>query len=116
MRSLKQFLFDLKSKNSKSDFTKRSKCIFFGFLKSLVPFFVCNTHDYQLNGSCFEDLNQTYIDKLFFIFNIEPLIFEKKKSKGICLSVWYENKLSIFENGNGLSTIFSIFAQHFFYI
>lgn len=77
MRSLKQFLFDLKSKNSK----KRSQCIFFGFFKSLVPFFVCNTHDYQLNGSCFEDLNQTYIDKLFFIFNIEPLIFEKKKEQ-----------------------------------
>lgn len=71
-------------------------------------------HDYQLNGSYFEDLNQTYIDKLFFIFNIEPLIFEKKKSKGICLSVWYENKLSILENGNGLNTIFSIFAPHFF--
>lgn len=65
-------------------------------------------HDYQLNGSYFEDLNLTYIDKLFFIF------FEKKKSKGICLSVWYENKLSILENGNGLSTIFSIFAPHFF--
>lgn len=67
-------------------------------------------HDYQLNGSCFEDLNQTYF--LYSILNHS--YSRKKKSKGICLSVWYENKLSILENGNGLSTIFSILAPHFF--